>query len=409
MGTFFFYCLNFFYFYRYPNVTTLKFIIIILSLILVYLPGVIRSQDAPVTTAGRITDATPGNPAVPVPVTVTGFNDIGHFTLTLVFDTTRVRYVSATSHAALTGMTTTYFHPSGNTLGKLVFAWTGASNISLPDNTPIIDMIFSYVLGTGMLTWDYSYGSVCQYKSYIGEVLTLLNDSPEYQFYLNGGISNRTAPVTMAPVFSTPSPGPFPVVITVNGFTNIGALTLWMEYDPAVITYLNSYTKNPAFGSSFLVGDMAGFGTKRLIVIQWYGSVVSLANGATLCTLSFNYPSASCDACPLSWYDNGPSCEYADGSDVLIDMPQSTYYQDGYLPEALQYMWTGTTSSAWDDPSNWNACGIPDITRNVIIPDVSPLHFPVLTVTGSCKTLKIQSGATFTVGPTGTLEIGEEL
>jgi hypothetical protein len=365
-----------------------------------------HSQNAPVTTAGRITNATPGNPSVPVPVTATSFVNIGQFTLTLAFDTVKVRYVSATTNPSLTGMTVTYNHPSGDTQGRLVFAWTGTGNVSLSDGSSLVDMIFHYISGTGLLTWDYSNGSVCQYKRYVGGVLTTLNDSPQYLFYLNGGISNRTAPFTYAPNFTNPVPGALPVPITVNGFTNIGALTLWMEYDPAVITYM-SFTKNPAFVSNFNVGDNAGFGDKRLIMIQWFGGPVTLANGSVICTLNFSYPTANCNSCALSWFDSGPSCEYADGpGNVLIDMPQSNYYFNGNVAEGLLYTWTGNSSSAWDNAANWNACGIPDIARQVVIPNVSPKPFPIITGSASCKTIKIQTGATLTVSPTGSITLG---
>jgi len=367
----------------------------------------LHSADAPVTTAGRVTNATPGNHSVPVDVTVTGFSNIGKFFLTLSFDTTRVRYVSSTTNSSLTGMTVTYTSPAGNTWGKLVFAWTGAANVSLADGSSLVNLIFHYVTGTGILSWVYSDGA-CQYKRYVGTTLITLNDSPQYLFYLNGGISNRTAPFTFAPTFTNPVAGStLPVTITVNGFTDIGALTLYLEYDPAVITYL-SFTKNPTFGSAFQVGDITGFGSKRMIVIQWYGPSDTLANGSTLCTLNFNYPSANCNPCALSWFDSGPSCEYADGSgNVLIDMPQATYYFNGLVAEGLLYTWTGAVSSAWDNAANWNACGIPDITRQVIIPNVSsPNLFPIIITAASCKSITIQTGATLSVGPTGSITVG---
>jgi hypothetical protein len=369
----------------------------------------LQSQNAPLTTAGRVTNATPGNPSVPVAVTVTGFSSIGKFTLTMKFDTIKVHFVSATATPSLPGMTVTYTHPSGNTQGTLVFAWTGAgaSNVSLADGSSLANLTFHYISGTGILSWAYTYESVCEYKRYVNGNLTLLNDYPEYQYYLNGGISNRSAPVTFAPSFANPVPGALPVPITVNGFTDIGAITLYMEYDPAVITYLNTFTKNAAFGSSFQVGDQPGSGGKRLIVIGWYGNAVNLANGSTLCTLNFSYPSANCNPCALSWYDIGPSCEYANAAgDVLIDMPQSTYYINGLVAEGLQYTWTGTLNNDWSNAGNWNACGIPDITRKVIIPNVSPNSFPVITTAAYCKSVKIQSGATLSVGPTGSVTLG---
>jgi hypothetical protein len=367
---------------------------------------VLRAQNAPVTSAGLITNATPGNPSVPIAVTVTGFANIGQFILTMEFDTIRVRYVSASTNPVLNGMTTTYTSPEiGNTLAKLVFQWTGAANVSLSDGSYLVNLTFHYISGTGSLTWNYA--SLCQYKRYVGSVLTILNDSPQYLFYLNGGISNRTAPVTTAPTFTNPVPGALDVPVTVTGFTDIGALTVNFEYDPAVLTYLNSFTKNPAFASNFVVGDNPGIGGKRMFSISWYGNSVTLANGSTICTINFNYPSANCNASPLNWYDIGGSCQYTDGAgDVLIDRPQSTYYINGLVAEGLLYTWTGTVSSAWNNVANWNACGIPDITRQVVIPNVSPNSFPIVNTASACKSIKILTGATLSVGPTGSITLG---
>jgi hypothetical protein len=372
-------------------------------------PAVILSQNAPVTIAGRVTTATPGNQSVPVPVTVTGFTNIGQFTLTMKFDTTRVRFVSATASSSLPGMTVVYTHPSGNTQGKLTFSWSGAANVSLADGTSIVNLTFHYVTGSGILSWSYTFGSVCQYKRYNGAILVPLNDTPKYQTYLNGGISNRTAPVTFAPVIASPVPGSLSIPITVNGFTTIGGFTLNLEYDSTVVTYLNTFTKNPAFGSAFQVGTTIGTGGKKIIVIQWYGSSLSLASGSALVTLNFSYPTANCNPGTLNWIDIGPSCEFSDSTgDILIDMPQSSYYSNGIVASGLYPTWTGNASNSWSDPANWNACGVPDLTRLAIIPVVAPNPYPVLTTSAYCKSLKILNGATFTVGQTGSITVGTE-
>jgi len=367
---------------------------------------VLHSQYAPVTTAGRITDAVPGDPSVPVAVTVTGFTNIGQLTLTMVFDTTRVHFVSASTNPSLSGMTVTYTHPSGNTTGKLVLSWTGATDVSLSDGSYLANLTFSYVTGTGILSWAYTFGSVCQYKRRIGGVLTALSDTPRYLYYLNGGISDRSAPVTSAPYITKPEVGPLPVPVIVNGFSNIGGVTLYLEYDPAVITFQHSFEKNPAFDSNFLVGDSPAPGSKRQIVIQWFGSALNLDNGSNLCTLDFNYPVAICSTCFLSWFDNGSSCEFADGSgDVLIDMPQVDYYVNGLVGPGLPATWTGNINSAWDNAGNWSECGLPDITRDIVIPDVSPNSFPVINLAGYCRSISIETGATLTIGASGSLII----
>lgn len=385
----------------------MKLILPLVFFILILKPG-LWSQNAPVTTAGCITTAVPGSQTAPVPVTVTGFNNIGQFTLTMIFDTTRVRYVSSSTNTSLPGMTVTYTSPlSGYTQGKLVFAWTGAANVSLTDGSSLANIVFYYVTGTGILNWSYIFGAVCQYKRYSGATLALLNDAPKYEYYLDGGISNRTAPSTFAPTIANPVQGALPVPITVNGFTTIGGFTLYLEYDPAIITYSNSFVKNPVFGSAFQVGDNAGENGKRLIVIQWYGGSVTLANGSTLCTLNFNYPAPNCNPVALAWFDNGPSCEFTDNlGNVLIDMPQLTYYNDGVVASGLHPTWTGSIDNSWDNPGNWNACGVPDLSRQAVIPNVAPNANPVLNSTGYCKSIYIQNGATLTIGSSGSITVG---
>jgi hypothetical protein len=71
-----------------------------------------------------------------------------------------------------------------------------------------------------------------------------------------------------------------------------------------------------------------------------------------------------------------------------------------------EVIWTGDIDDHWDEPGNWYGCGIPDITLDVIIPDVSPKLFPDVTVDGYCKTLKIMTGASVTLRPSGSLTIG---
>lgn len=380
---------------------------ILCFLLMILFSVALCAEMAPVTSAGQVTNAVPGDPAVPVAVTVSNFNNIGKFTLTLKFDTLRVRYVSASTSPSLSGMTVTYTPPSGNTTGKLVLTWTGTSNVSLADGSSIAGLVFRYVNGTGLLNWAYTYGSVCQYHRYVNSVLTLLTDSPKYLYYLNGGISNRGAPVTMAPVIQEPVAGPVYLPVTVNNFTDVGGFTLYLEYDPTVIAYLNTFTKNPAFDGNFLVGDYPGIGGKRLIVMQWYGYSMSLADGSALCTLNFSYPSPTCNPCVLSWYDNGPTCEYADGSsNILIDLPHESYYPGGLVEPGSPSMWTGSVSSEWNNPGNWDACGIPDQTRKAVIPNIAPGAFPVISSEVHCRSLTILSGATVTVSPAGMVVVG---
>ncbi len=82
-------------------------------------------------------------------------------------------------------------------------------------------------------------------------------------------------------------------------------------------------------------------------------------------------------------------------------------YSDSAIIDVFnKVIWTGNIDSRWDEPGNWYGCGIPDITMDVIIPDVSPKPFPDVTVNGYCKTLKIKTGASVMLRTSGSLTIG---
>ncbi len=383
----------------------MKLLTLIFAFVLLWVTG-LRSQTAPTTETSSITDAVPGDPSVPVEVTVSGFQDIGQFHLTLKFETDRVQYVSATPNPSLPGMTVTYHPPVTGTQARLVLAWTGAANASLANGSTLAELTFHYVSGTGLLSWAYTFGSVCQYKRYSGGLLSPLADLPRHEYYHNGGISDRAAPAVSAPVLADPQPGPLPVPLISEQFTGISSMTLYLEYDPVLLTYQGNFTKNPAFDSNFIVGDQAGMNGMRQLAIQWYGGPVSLAEGDTLCTLDFTYNSPSCDASLLTWYDNGPSCEFSDANgQVLIDMPRAEYYADGLLAPGLPVTWTGEASGDWDDPANWTDCGTPGPERQVVIPNVSPLAHPVIGTVIHCRSVTVENGAILQIQPGGILYI----
>jgi hypothetical protein len=65
--------------------------------------------------------------------------------------------------------------------------------------------------------------------------------------------------------------------------------------------------------------------------------------------------------------------------------------------------WTGAVSTDWNTAGNWTN-GVPAATVEAVIPDVT--NDPLLnTSTGLAKTITVQSGASLTIGATGTLTI----
>jgi hypothetical protein len=144
-------------------------------------------------------------------------------------------------------------------------------------------------------------------------------------------MKGQNAPVTTATTIGNAVPGTITIPVTVTGFTNIGAISLSLDYDYSVLNFVQG-TANPNL-PGFAVGDNnLGTGYHR-IVMGWYGSGKTLADGSTIMTLTFTFLSGITS---LTWYDMGPSCEYADANyDVLNDIPYEDYYVNGYVCGAI--------------------------------------------------------------------------
>jgi hypothetical protein len=292
--------------------------------------------NAPVTTAASVTNATTVPGGVIVPVTVNGFIDIGYCKLTLTYNPAVITYVSSAPNPAFTGMTVT------NTSGTLVITWTGSSGITLPDLTHLVDLVFTYSSSTTFLNWRAD-GINCIYKQFAGGLYTTCFDQPYSIHYINGGVSNRGAPVTYAPVIANATPGTCSIPVKVNNFNGIAGISLTLEYDSTVLTFLNTYTFNPLLAGGYIsVGTVPGAPGKKNIQIGWFNfPAVTLPDGSTILTLNFSYSNTTAGYSTLNWIDDpaaGFTCAYADGNGVtLMNSPMGNYYKNGLVYSSGQY------------------------------------------------------------------------
>jgi len=140
-------------------------------------------------------------------------------------------------------------------------------------------------------------------------------------------IQSQNAPVTTLTTVINAVPGNVTVPITVVNFANIGAISLTFDYPYSMLHFVQG-VPNPVLSSFSSSDNNLGNGNHR-IVMGWYGSPKSLSNGSAIMTITFTYITGIAS---LEWYDDGPSCEYADGNyNVLNDIPTSTYYINGYV------------------------------------------------------------------------------
>jgi hypothetical protein len=163
------------------------------------------AQNAPITSIGIITNATTTPGATVVPITVKDFESIGAFTITLRYRKQFGTYVSATPNAAFPGMTVS--HSISGNYGNLIINWPQTpGGVTLPDETHLLDLNFTYISGNCHVMWLFTTGNVCQYKKYSNGSYIILNDYPKQSYFINGGFSNRGAPELFLPVIQNPTP-----------------------------------------------------------------------------------------------------------------------------------------------------------------------------------------------------------
>ncbi|NVO18049.1 MAG: hypothetical protein HXX13_00020 [Bacteroidetes bacterium] len=192
---------------------------------------VLVAQNAPVTTIATVTNAVAGQ-AVDVPVTVTGFNGIGSFTLTFDYDYSKLHFVSGTQSPSLSGTFSIGDNDMGNGTHRLVMGWFGNGS-TLPDGTVLVNITFTYLSDSPLLEW-YEMGPSCEYTD---ESASILNDSPTSTYYINGRVCGAIQ-----------SPG------TISGNASICQGSTGVIYNVAPIANVQGYSWSVPEGASIVNG-----------------------------------------------------------------------------------------------------------------------------------------------------------
>ena len=139
-------------------------------------------------------------------------------------------------------------------------------------------------------------------------------------------------PITTAPVLLADPGTTIDVPIKVSSFSNVGAISLTLNYDNSKMTF-NSY-----LNTSGLIDfcDAAVSGSVGTITISGTPGSASLADNAVLITLKFNYVDGTS---ALTWNDNPSTlCEYgsvAPDFNPFCDTPKGSFYIDGSVQSSL--------------------------------------------------------------------------
>ena len=196
------------------------------------------AQNAPVTTAATVSNAISGQEIV-VPITVTGFTNIGSIALTMEYDSSKLHFVSGTQNPLLSGNFCLGDNDLGTGMRRIMLGWYGPG-VSLPDGTWIANYVFTYFSGTPSLQW-HEMGPSCDYTDADANIL---NDSPASSYYINGLISGvinvntekylcntfQVFPNPATDLFFIKTSGPPDEFINVNIFSSYGRFLKKYEF-----------------------------------------------------------------------------------------------------------------------------------------------------------------------------------
>jgi hypothetical protein len=142
---------------------------------------------------------------------------------------------------------------------------------------------------------------------------------------LSGALLAQNAPVTTAGAVSTYG-STITVAITVTNFSNIGSCNLKLTYNPSIAT------ATAVTAGSLPGGNLnSNLGVPGEIHLGWFAfPAVTLPDNSII--FYFDFTKVTTGTSPITWVDDGASCQYTDGNfNNLNDIPASAYYLNGSL------------------------------------------------------------------------------
>ncbi len=316
-----------------------------------YTNGAVTGATPPTLTISNVTGGSVGS-TVGVPIKVQSFSNIGAVSLKINYDASVLTFTGVSN--APTGVNFTS-NASGGVVSLGWFDATGTSPINLDSNKALIQLNFTYNGGSSSLTFN---TSQCDIANESG---TSLNNV----VYNNGGVG-ATAPELKIASLLAKSGNNVNVPITVQSFSNVGAVSLKIAYNATALTFTG--ISGAPTGVNFTSNASGG-----VISIGWFDatgtSPINLDSNKVLLQLNFTYNGGSS---ALTF--NTSQCDIANESGTSLN--NVTYVNGGVNPQP------GTSPTL----SLTNMLAIPDSTVSM------PLTAKLLQGIGAVS-LKIQYNA----------------
>ncbi len=200
--------------------------IIVLILFCLTVLNAAYPTTGPVTTAGS--EIYCNEFSFGIPITVTGFNNVGSVSLTLNYDPQILQFDYVTLNDAISESQT-----NGNEPGVFTLTYQGSSGIDLPDGDILFTLGFSYTGphegGSSLFIWPSIPSSANEYLSPDG---IPYDRDPFGDYFIDGNVTVNTLgcePVTTAPEIVSCPEGIIFVPVTVTDFNRVSGISLTSE------------------------------------------------------------------------------------------------------------------------------------------------------------------------------------
>ncbi len=209
--------------------------------------------------------------ALTLPVTVTGFNNIGSISLTITFDKSVLTYSGFANQSVFAANNVSPVD-SANKYGFVKFSWFDASSPLNIGNGKLVDLLFTYKGGTTSLT----------FANLIASSITDANGNSSNPSKTDGQVSPLPPRLTLGT--KTASPGDTVVIpLTADNLKNIGSMTLRITYDTASVNFSSlRYPANPPIQFTPLGTSLPG-----VVPLLWYSTTPLNFNSGELAELVF--------------------------------------------------------------------------------------------------------------------------
>jgi hypothetical protein len=373
----------------------MKLISTIISALLISIAISLSAQNAPVSTLGTV--ASKASTAV-VPITAVNFTNIVSCNLKILYDPAIATPTAVTKGSGLPGTVNFNF----NVPGVIRIGWYSSSGETMSSGSVIFNIAFNKKInGTTALVFqdEGDPGLECNFDEGAPDWQESLLDKPFDNYYKPGSLNfNDVAPKTIAPDLTATVGSVISVPVTVMGFYNIGDLSLKLDYDPVVLTFI-SVVNTGGFDGWISANPSPG----RVNVSGSNSNPLgySLPDDATLFTINFTYNGGTSG---LNWYDIGGSCEYTGpfGDVILKDTPQPTYYINGSVGPvaqpptptiAVEAITHPTTCGGTDGTMQLSFTNVPDGTYTITYDENgSGSSFTGVLVTSGVATISAPAG-----------------